>query len=63
MRVSQHLNPRKQVLFQNVLKPYILKPYIYCGRRPHFFFFGRSMVNFFKDSLSLVMWKALQAVL
>lgn len=39
MRLSQHLNPRKQVLFQNILKPYILKPYIYCGRRPQFFFF------------------------
>ena len=38
MRVSQHLNPRKQVLFQNVLKPYILKTYIYYGRRLHFFF-------------------------
>ena len=45
MRVSQHLNPRKQVLFQNVLKPYILKTYIYYGRRLHFFFFGRNIAE------------------
>lgn len=39
MRVSQHLNPRKQVLFQNILKPYILKPYIYVAGDHIFFFF------------------------
>lgn len=39
MRLSQHLNPRKQVLFQNILKPYILKPYIYVAGDHIFFFF------------------------